>query len=348
MNTKQRLMFIGTMTGGKNGIYKSMGQIIAELFRQDGYSVLITSSQANKIFRLMDALAEIILNTSRLDIVIIQVYSGLNFILVDLASWIAKIYKLPVILHVHGGMIPQHARKYPSWTTRVFNRAQQIVVPSNYLANELQQHGFQSVLIPNVIELQQYAFRCRVKPDPLIVWLRAFHQLYNPVLAPCTLALLTENFPGAKLIMVGPDKGDGSFELTQKVSKDLGIQSRIDFPGAVPKEKVPEALQTGDIFLNTTNIDNTPVSVLEAMACGLCVVSTNVGGLPYLLEDGVDALLVPPDDPQAMANAVHRVLTEPGLAEKLSTNARRKVEGFDWSAILPQWERLFTELAQNA
>ena len=100
-------------------------------------------------------------------------------------------------------------------------------------------------------------------------------------------------------------------------------------------------MNQGDVFINTTNIDNTPVSLLEAMACGLCVVSTNVGGLPYLIEDGVDALLVPPDDSQAMAAAVRRILTEPGLAARLSSNARKKIERFDRSVILPQWEELF-------
>jgi glycosyltransferase involved in cell wall biosynthesis len=107
-------------------------------------------------------------------------------------------------------------------------------------------------------------------------------------------------------------------------------------------------MSQGDIFLNTTNVDNTPVSVLEALACGLCVVSTDVGGIPYLLEHEEDALLVPPDDAEAMAAAVRRVLTEPGLAERLSRNARKKAEGFDWSVVLPQWERLLLEVLGHA
>ena len=114
--------------------------------------------------------------------------------------------------------------------------------------------------------------------------------------------------------------------------------------GGIPNTEVPRWLNRGEIFLNTTNVDNTPVSVIEAMACGLPIVSTNVGGLPYLLQDGEDALLVPPNDVEAMRAAVHRVLTEPGLAKRLSRNARRKAETFDWANILPMWRELLGKI----
>jgi glycosyltransferase involved in cell wall biosynthesis len=117
--------------------------------------------------------------------------------------------------------------------------------------------------------------------------------------------------------------------------------------GPLPKSEVPRALSQGDIFLNTTNVDNTPVGVIEAMACGLCVVSTNVGGIPFLVEDGLDGLLVPSDNVTAMAAAVKRIPREPRLAERLSRNARVKAEQFDWSVILPQWEELLIEVAEN-
>jgi glycosyltransferase involved in cell wall biosynthesis len=77
------------------------------------------------------------------------------------------------------------------------------------------------------------------------------------------------------------------------------------------------------------------------------VVSTNLGGIPHLPEREHDTLLVSPDDPATMDTAVRRLLTEPGLAERLSHNARQKAEQFDWSVILPQWEALLTSVAQG-
>jgi glycosyltransferase involved in cell wall biosynthesis len=129
------------------------------------------------------------------------------------------------------------------------------------------------------------------------------------------------------------------------LAQELGVHDRVICPGKVPKSATAHWLQQGDIFLNTTRVDNTPVSVIEAMACGLCVVSTNVGGIPYLLKDEWDALLVPAGDEAAMAAAIRRIVTEGGLAQRLSHNGRSKVEAFGWSNILPRWEKLLTEVA---
>jgi len=115
----------------------------------------------------------------------------------------------------------------------------------------------------------------------------------------------------------------------------------------VRKEDVPEKLADADIFLNTARIDNTPVSVLEAMASGLCVVSTNVGGISYLVRAEREALLVSPNDAEGMAEAVRRIIIEPDLSRRLSYNARRKAEQLDWSIILPRWEKLLSSVIHS-
>jgi glycosyltransferase involved in cell wall biosynthesis len=199
-------------------------------------------------------------------------------------------------------------------------------------------------LLPNALDLSAYRFRLRRQPRQTVVWLRAFHEIYNPTLVPRVLQLLVRDYPGLQMTMIGPNKADGSLDRTRLLAAQLGVLNRLSLPGPVPKEDTPAWLDKGDIFLNTPNVDNTPVSVLEAMACGLCVVSTNAGGLPYLLQDGEDALLVPTNSPQAMAAAVRRVLSEPKLAERLSRNARAKATRHDWSVVLPQWEELLKGL----
>jgi glycosyltransferase involved in cell wall biosynthesis len=203
------------------------------------------------------------------------------------------------------------------------------------------------VLLPNAVSLAGFPFRAREKADPKLVWVRAFHETYNPSLAARVLALLSPEFPKATLTMLGRDKGDGSLEETRRVAKELGVATRLKIPGAVANEDVAKHLDAHDVFLNTTDVDNTPVSVLEAMACGLAVVSTNVGGIPYLLNDGEDALLVPPRDAEAMAAAVTRLLHEPELVARVSRAAHERVAELDWSNVLPRWEELLLEAGRT-
>jgi glycosyltransferase involved in cell wall biosynthesis len=202
-------------------------------------------------------------------------------------------------------------------------------------------------LIPNGLDVSAYTPRLARPAGPSMVWLRAFHQIYNPELAVEVLARIRRDFPEARLTMVGPDTGDGSLDHTRSAARRLEVEDRVEFTGGVPKRDVPRWLQKGDIFLNTTNVDNTPTSVLEAMASGLCVVSTNVGGLPYLLDSGEDALLVEPDDVDAMAGAVRTILTDAALASKLSRAAGEKARNTDWSVVLPRWEALLASVARR-
>jgi glycosyltransferase involved in cell wall biosynthesis len=220
-----------------------------------------------------------------------------------------------------------------------------VTTPSAFLLEQMKPYRADIILLRNPIDLSAYHFKPRPNPEPRLIWLRAFHNIYNPGLAPRVIVKLVKEFPEIHLTMIGRDKG--SLLETKRMAADLGVAHCITFQNSIPKSEVPVWLNRHDIFINTTNVDNAPVSVVEAMACGLCVVSTDVGGIPYLIEHETDALLTPADDVDAMASAVRRVLTEATLAAKLGQNARQKAEQFDWSAILPQWERILTDAANE-
>jgi glycosyltransferase involved in cell wall biosynthesis len=177
-----------------------------------------------------------------------------------------------------------------------------------------------------------------------LIWLRAFHAFYNPQMAVRVLDQLCTVFTDVHLTMIGPDKGDGALQETRSLIKACRLETNVEVVLGIPKSQVPRYLDRADIFLNTTNVDNAPISVLEALACGLCVVSTNVGGIPYLLDDEKNALLVPRDHAPAMVDAILGCLMEPELAARLSSSARCKAEQFDWAVILPRWEKLFQEI----
>jgi glycosyltransferase involved in cell wall biosynthesis len=328
-------------TVGNRGVCEDL----AVRLRTRGWQVLTTSDKPSRLPRLWDTLRTIWRRRRSYTIAHVAVYSGMAFRLAEAACFALRRAGKPYLATLHGGNLPPFARKNPERVTRLLRSAVAVTAPSRYLIEQMQPYRSDLRFLPNPLDLAHYPFRLRERPEPRLVWLRAFHRIYNPSLAPRVVARLADRFPEVRLTMIGPDKHDGSLSAMQRVAGDLGVAPRITWLGAVPKWEVPCGLEKGDIFLNTTNIDNTPVSVMEAMACGLCVVSTDVGGLPYLLRHEENALLVPSDDPVAMAHAVGRVLAEPGLAARLSRLARREVEPFDWSVVLPQWDRLLAEVA---
>jgi glycosyltransferase involved in cell wall biosynthesis len=273
-----------------------------------------------------------------------DVYSGRSFLWAELVCAFLFLLAKPYVLTLHGGNLPGFSRRWPGRVRRLLRSAVFVSCPSRFLSEQLKSLREDIVVIPNGLAVARYDFSPRVNARPLLVWLRAFHRIYNPSLALRAVARLVHEFSAIRLAMVGPDKGDGSFQRARETAETESVVERVSFPGPIPKSQVGDCLKGYDIFLNTTNVDNAPVSVLEAMACGLCVVSTDSGGVPDLVRDGEDALLVPPDDPDAMAAAVRRILTEPGLAEKLSRNGRVRATRHDWSAVLPCW----TELLHSA
>lgn len=345
VSQKGSVLLVGNFFAG-NGT-RQVCQDLAEQLDVSGWQVLTTSSQIPRIRRMIDMLRTIWHSRNHYQVAQIDVFSGLSFMWAEAAASLLSFLNKPFILTLHGGMLPAFSQRHSRRVTRVLSRAAVVTTPSAYLLNEMQPYRSDLVLLPNPIDLSRYSFQLRSLPAPQLVWLRAFADVYNPLLAAEVVAALQKEFPEIHLTMIGPDKGDGTFQKFQAEISRLGIASKVTIAGRIDKADVPRFLQQGDIFLNTTNVDNAPVSVIEAQACGLCVVSTNVGGISYLLEHEKDALLVPPENSQAMADAVKRILTEVGLAEQLSRSARAKAECFDWSKILPQWENTLSSVIEQ-
>jgi glycosyltransferase involved in cell wall biosynthesis len=279
------------------------------------------------------------------DIAQVDVYSGAAFHWAEWSTRVARAAKKPCILTLHGGNLPEFARNHTGRVAKLLKSAAAVTSPSRYLVDAIQIRCNIRV-IPNAIDLDSYFYQERVLLRPKLVWVRAFHQIYDPILAIRALAIIADYIPDAQLTMVGPDK-DGTLADARTQAVKLGVLDRVHFTGAVGKSEIPKYLAAADIFLNTSTIDNTPVSVIEAMAMGLTVVSTNVGGIPYLLEDGANALLVSGGDAKEMAAAVMRLLAEPSLAAAISRNGRAKAENFSWDAVLPKWEELLLEVGQR-
>jgi glycosyltransferase involved in cell wall biosynthesis len=340
------VLLVGNFFSSSIGTRSYCEELACQMTRS-GWPVLTTSYKRGRVSRLLDMVGTVVRNRERYSVAQVDVYSGPAFFWAEAVCCALRLVGKPYLLTLHGGNLPAFARRWPGRVRRLLNSAVIVTAPSGYLLKQMEPYRTGLRLLPNSMDLNSYTFRLRHKAEPRLLWLRAFHSIYNPGLAPRALAHLKESFPTIKLTMIGPDRQDGSRQSAIETAAKLGVSENILWPGSVAKDQVPTWLDGADIFLNTTNVDNTPISILEAMASGLCIVSTNVGGISYLLEHEQDALLVPPDDPEALASAVRRLLTDPDLAARLSRNARRKAEQFDWATVLPKWKELLTAVSER-
>jgi L-malate glycosyltransferase len=273
---------------------------------------------------------------------LLEVYSGKYFIIADVVSRVCNILGLHLIMILHGGGLPTFVRAFPNWTRRTLRRAQSLVAPSGFIAHEIGLHGFTVRVIPNVINLHEYTYCERSKIFPKLLWMRSFHAIYNPEMAIKVLARLRMIQPQATLTLAGKDKG--LEDNLKMLSKQLGVDSAVRFVGFLDMKAKLEEMSDADIYLNTNRVDNMPVSVIEARAMGLPVVATNVGGLPFVIEHGIDGLLVKDNDVEGMVTEIVRLLSDPELARQISTNGRIVAEQSGWDAVRPEWEDLISEI----
>lgn len=339
---KPRLCFVGNMLGQHGKAVTTQGQVVSNLFADESFQTLCTSSRKNKIARLLDIVFTLLYKKKKIDVAIIEVYSGLSFVIADVAGVLCRILGLPSIMVLHGGKLPEFENKHPNWTRRVLKRATALAAPSEFLAESFRELGFHIRVVPNVIDLSRYGFRERNNIEPKLLWMRSFHHIYNPGMAVEVLDLLRQEYPNAKLTMAGVDKG------LERPMKDMvakrGLVDAVSFPGfLIPDQKI-DAFSQADIFLNTNHEDNMPVAVVEAAAFGLPVVATNVGGIPYMLSHGENSLLVEKGNARQMVEAVKSLLHDAELTRKISHGGRNLAERSSWGKVRQQWEDLFAEV----
>ena len=334
---KKRLLYIGNNLASTKSTLTTIS-ILSKGLIEEGYSVKLASSINNKLFRLLDMVWAVIKYRNQIDVVLIDTYSTQNFYYAVAIAKLCRFFKIPYIPILHGGNLPARLKKSPKQSKKLFANAKTNIAPSNYLTEAFVKEGYTNITyIPNTIEIKNYPFLFRKEIKANLFWLRSFAQLYNPKLALAIVEALQEQNIEVSLCMVGPEK-DGSLAECKRLATEKNLP--ITFTGKLSKEEWIHLSKEYDLFINTTNFDNTPVSVIEAMALGLPVISTNVGGMPYLIAHNKTGILVPPNNVDVFVKAIIQLLSNPEKTESLSENAREAMEQFDWEFIKEKWDEV--------
>lgn len=337
--TPPRVGVVGPLLGANPGWVVTQGEVLAEHLAGDGLIVQTTSSVVPRVRRALDVARNVSRWRGSVDVVVVLAFSGAAFRMTELGVRSARRLGVPVVVWLHGGNLPEYTRRHPRRVRRVLARADRLVAPSPYLAALGTAVGREVAVIPNVLPVAAEA-TARTSTRPRVLWMRTFHPLYRPELAVETFARVRARHPDARLTLAGQDKGE--LAATRSRVEAAGLDGSVDFAGFLDPAGKARAFADHDVFLNTTRVDNAPVSLLEAAAHGLVVVSTPAGGIVDLFDDGVDALLAP--DADGLADSIERVLAEPELAARLSAAALGLARSADWAEVGPRWHALLREV----
>lgn len=331
------LLYIGNKLSS-HGYTSTSIETLGAFLEEEGFRVFYASSKKSKVIRMGEMIFKTLKYCKKVDYVLIDTYSTKNFWYAFVISQLCRMLRIKYIPKLHGGNLPNRIVRSKFFSDLIFNNAHINIAPSSYLYETFRKSGYTNLkYIPNTIELELYKESVKEFKTPKILWVRSFSKIYNPVMAVKVFINIKKDFPDATICMVGPKKDD-SHSKTVKFAHKNGVD--VLFTGKLSKPEWIDLSKDYNVFINTTHFDNTPISVIEAMALGIPVVSTNVGGIPYLLQDNVNALLVDDDDVEGMTNQIKRLVTEPELANSLTKKGKESVEGFDWEVVKKEWVEL--------
>lgn len=338
---KKNIVYIGN-SASMSGLTMTTMDTLSRDLESLGYVVKKSKSMQNKAFRLLAMLQCVFLNRNWADIVLIDTYSTLNFYYATTVASLCRNFNIPYITILHGGNLPARLKQSPKKSQKLFKNAYLTIAPSAYLVSAFKKEGYKTpTYIPNTIILKNYPFLQREKISAKLLWVRSFSKIYNPMLALQIVEKLNSLNIEVSLTMVGPEK-DGSKAICEQYALKNNLP--VKFTGLLSKSEWIKLSTEHDLFINTTNFDNMPVSVIEAMALGMPIISTNVGGVGYIIEHGKNAMLVPPNTADKFVETIVSLLEHPENVHALSKNARKYSEQFDWKQVKEYWIRILDSL----
>lgn len=359
--TGRRVVLVGPVPPPDGGMANQTAQL-ARLLQQEGADVRIVAVNApyrpawigrvpllRAFARLLPYLATLRRETADVDVVHVMANSGWSWHLgAAPAVWIASGRHVPVVVNYRGGGAGEFFQKAMTWVRPTLRRCAAIVVPSPFLQRVFEAHGFHAAVVPNIVDLTRFhpadGARSADRGAPHLVVTRHLEPIYDNATAIAALGRLRAHYPGATLTIAGagPER-----ERLLALARNAALSDAVTFTGRLDNDQVAALYRRADVAINPSLVDNMPISVLEALASGVPVVSTNVGGVPDLVRDGVTARLVPPREPASIAGAVREILENDTRREELIRAGLELARRFSWERVREEWAAVYERAARG-
>lgn len=322
------VLFVCNYKPGVGGISGQV-EILQRKFQEEGFIADVFSTKAT-IWRRLWMVSKLRKKARDYGVLHIHCCSGLGgFLPAVLGIRIGNRLGKRVVLTYHGGGGESFFDRYPKLVHSYLMRTDANIVLSGFLARIFEKHQLPYTIIPNIVELNESHFHQRDTIKPVFICTRTHEGLYN---IPCILRAfqrVQKEVPEASLILVGD--GPQHESLVQQTNA-MGLKNVV-FTGRVHNKQIYDYLDQADVMLSSPTIDNMPVSLIEAMNAGLLVISSRVGGVPYMIEDGDNGLLFESNNDEELAEKMKWVLNHPGEAVEIIKRASLDVKKYSWNHV---------------
>jgi len=355
-----RMAIVGPLPPPAGGMANQTRQL-GELLRGEGADVTIVQVNApyrpqfiggvrgvRALFRLLPYLVRLWRVAGRVDLFHVMANSGWSWHLCAApAVWIAHARGVPAIVNYRGGEAAKFLASSKRTICATLRRAKLLIVPSGFLHKVFQDFGIVSDVVPNILDLER--FHPNASPAngtaANIAVTRHLEPIYDIPTALRAFALVRAVVPNSRMTVAGSGPEAAALET---LCAEIGVADAVDFCGTLDRDQIAALLRSSAVMVNPSRVDNMPNSVLEAMACGVPVVSTRVGGVPFIVRDGVTGLLITAGDERTMADAVISILRNRELSSRLRDAALGEVQQYAWPRVKQRWIDVYASALSGA
>ncbi len=320
---------------------------IAKVLQTHGVPTLTVQLKKGRLWHTIFCIWKMVTKSYEYDMMVLPLFGTRNSVIwYRIITWIGTILRKKKITIVRGGSIVDRINEKGNPFIQIFQKADTIITPSSFFQHVFKEKKIESTVIENPITLSNYTFHKKNKIRPRLIWMRTFHDIYNPFMAVSIAAQLIKKYPDFELVMAGGDKG--LLDACKNAAIENGLGNRISFPGYINLQQKNQLASEYDLYICTNKVDNAPFSFIEFMAMGVPIVSVSVGGIPFMITHQSNGLLCSDNSLDEMVNQISTLIENPELASKITTQAYQYVQGYDEAIVAAKWKTLLNKVRSKS
>lgn len=327
----KKILYISNYSTNIGGISTQV-DLLRSNMQEEGYSVSIYSTKGSAAKRI-GLFFKLLREARKYNVLHIHGCSDWGMLPVVYGVIAGKIWRKRIIVTYHGGEAAEYFAKHGAFARRWLKRANKVIVLSGFLKKVFDEYEIPCVVIPNIVPLREDVYQPKKSIAPKMISVRHLTDLYRIDLIIRAIVKVAEKYPETTLDILG--QGDKRDELELLVHSDERLVERVRFIGQVPNEKMYDYLKADDIMLSAPRIDNMPVSLMEAMNACVLVISSNVGGVPCMIEHQKTGLLFD-GEVDALAEQIIWALEHQKESVAMIEAAHEDVKKYSWNNIRKQ------------